>query len=284
MNEDSKQQSPWWEPTMGEFRWYLWKIGACSDSQKWLEVVLREMKLTSVREVYALFLDFIPEEGPYQSRVEIFPVKDAEDSVIWCPRDWFLWLWAANRPLRVRVPHSAARAVTILEDNDSIYADEAHYLKAKLTYENWCLFFKDELEDTWEIAKEDYISDFSESYRKAILFTGQDESTEDGGKPLDENYTTDDFTDAADTIIRENCQKFLDSEVWRRYMMAGVHRNWDVWRIAGHRFWMSHSGSGSGFLDDRMFGEFGGELQKLSESIGTQSTALVTTDRKIDIL
>lgn len=284
MNEDNKQQSPWWEPTMGELRWYLWKIGACSDSQKWLEKVLRDVKPSSVREVYALFLDFIPEEGPYQSRVEIFPVKDAEESVIWLPRDWLLWLWSANRPLRVSVPHNVERAVVILGQCHPLYAEDTGYLKEKLTYENWCLFFKEELEDTWEGAKEDYISDFNESYRKAILFTGQDESTEEGGSPLDENYTTDDFTDAANAIIWENCRKFLESEVWRRYMMAGVHRNWDVWRIAGHRLWMSRNGSGFRFLDDRMFGEFGGELQKLSESIGTQSTALVTTDRKIDIL
>ena len=280
-NEDNKQQSPW-EPTMGEFRWYLWRTGACLDSQRWLEKVLRDVKPSSVREIYALFLDFIPEdERMYDYDVEKF---SAEDSVTWCPRAWLSWLWESGHPGKITKPEESEKALMWLDYTVALGSDVTPILKAGLSYENWCLFFHDELVVMWEAAKEDYISDFSESYRKAILFTGQDESTEDGGKPLDENYTTDDFTDAADTIIRENCQKFLDSEVWRRYMMAGVHRNWDVWRIAGHRFWMSHSGSGSGFLDDRMFGEFGGELQKLSESIGTQSTALVTTDRKIDIL
>jgi hypothetical protein len=146
------------------------------------------------------------------------------------------------------------------------------------------MFFKDELEEAWETAKGDHISDFSESYRKAILFSGTDESTEDGGRPLDENYTTDDFTDAAETIIRENCQKFLDSEVWRKYMMSGVRRCWSAWGKAGHRFWLSHDGSGAGFLHDREWEEFDEELHKLSNSIGSHTGAMVTVDGKIDLI
>jgi hypothetical protein len=95
--------------------------------------------------------------------------------------------------------------------------------------------------------------DFLRSYFEAILFTGNDESDDSGGDPLDDNYSINDF--AYETLVEQvaQCEKFL--------AMSGVHAAInDDYDQAGYDFLMTRNGHGVGFWETDDWPEKAGKL------------------------
>jgi hypothetical protein len=81
---------------------------------------------------------------------------------------------------------------------------------------------------------------FTEAYIEAALWSSNDESTPQGGEPLDANYTAADI--AAETLARmvQDCKAFQNATA------ADIAT--DLER-AGHDFWLTRCGHGAGFWD-----------------------------------
>jgi hypothetical protein len=84
------------------------------------------------------------------------------------------------------------------------------------------------------------IDEFAEAYLDCALWASTDNSTEQGGEPLDANYDlTDIHPDSLATMLAE-CRLFLDDnaeDIGPRYSQAG------------HDFWLTRNGHGAGFWD-----------------------------------
>jgi hypothetical protein len=94
-----------------------------------------------------------------------------------------------------------------------------------------------------------------EYFFRAYLYCALWSSTDDDGDPLDSNYEYEDFSAECLAESLEDCRKFLE--------LAGEFSDYDR---AGHDFWLSRNGHGSGFFDSpEIYGEERAEfLQKES--------------------
>ena len=84
------------------------------------------------------------------------------------------------------------------------------------------------------------LDDFTRAYIECALWSTDDESTEQGGEPLDENYTVEDI--ARETLARmaADCQAFQEKH---GELIGGETER------AGHEFWLTRNGHGAGFWD-----------------------------------
>lgn len=89
---------------------------------------------------------------------------------------------------------------------------------------------------------------FTRSYLETALWSSNDESNEQGGDPLDQNYDLSDLdqkvvdqaiADCAD--FRKGCAELLEQAYGIRGYSEGK---------AGHDFWLSRNGHGAGFFDE----------------------------------
>jgi hypothetical protein len=78
-------------------------------------------------------------------------------------------------------------------------------------------------------------------YLSAALFSTTDESREDGGDPLDKNYSTADFAPEAIEKAKRDCERFQDEN-------ADDLSDFDL-EEAGADFWFTRCGHGVGFWD-----------------------------------
>lgn len=91
--------------------------------------------------------------------------------------------------------------------------------------------------------------EFTAAYIEALLFASTDESTPQGGEPLDSNYDVSDFMpDELAKIIRD-CKRFQDEN-------AADLVEYPTAR-AGHDFFLTRCGHGAGFWEN----DFGTEAQ-----------------------
>jgi hypothetical protein len=81
---------------------------------------------------------------------------------------------------------------------------------------------------------------FTRSYVETALWSSLDESNEQGGEPLDANYTIDDI---APETLNEMCAHC--AEFQRLYGALFLGRE----ARAGHDFWLTRNGHGAGFWD-----------------------------------
>lgn len=81
---------------------------------------------------------------------------------------------------------------------------------------------------------------FTRSYVTAALWS----STDDQGKPLDDNYTPRDIAPATLTRMEADCTRFL-AENETLLSESGLDDS-----RAGHCFWLNRNGHGSGFWDE----------------------------------
>jgi hypothetical protein len=81
---------------------------------------------------------------------------------------------------------------------------------------------------------------FLQAYIAVALWSSMDESTPEGGEPLDKNYGPDDL--ASDTLakMRADCEKFQAENA------TDIEGNEEQ---AGHDFWLTRNSHGSGFWD-----------------------------------
>lgn len=116
---------------------------------------------------------------------------------------------------------------------------------------------------------------FVRAYKRAALWSTNDESDERGGDPLDENYTIDDFTEEANVTIRRECWLFFRDN--RKDLLCQ-----DDTDAAGYDFWMTRNGHGVGFWEYPDWPRAEGErLTEEARKVG-ECWLVVTSDGKID--
>lgn len=111
----------------------------------------------------------------------------------------------------------------------------------------------------------DVNDDFVNAYIEAILFTEVD----DDDDPLDRKYEASDFDDDLIKKITEDCGKFL-AKCGHLITRENCKTNIDPFKQAGHDFWLTRNGHGSGFWDGdwkkRAATKLTAESQEMGES------------------
>lgn len=81
---------------------------------------------------------------------------------------------------------------------------------------------------------------FLQAYIVAALWSSMDESTPEGGEPLDKNYGPDDLAPETLARMRADCERFLAENA------SDVEGDDEQ---AGHDFWLTRNHHGCGFWD-----------------------------------
>jgi hypothetical protein len=103
---------------------------------------------------------------------------------------------------------------------------------------------------------------FTIAYLECALWSSTDESRDDGGDPLDDNYGLDDIApEALETAIND-CESFQET------CAADLEASGLSSEQAGHDFWLTRNGHGAGFWD-RGLGAIGERLSKASKPYGS---------------
>ena len=107
-----------------------------------------------------------------------------------------------------------------------------------------------------------------------MLWSSNDESNDQGGDPLDENYDQSDLSPEAMAIIKDDCEKFLD--------LAENTIDLDRFELGclGHDFWLTRNHHGAGFWDGDYPEDVGKVLTELSHKFG-EINPIVGDDGKI---
>ena len=111
---------------------------------------------------------------------------------------------------------------------------------------------------------------FTRAYIEAMLWSTNDESDEQGGEPLDKNYSADDIAPETMELIVEDCADFQERFghlIEDEPEVQGEDR-WNRWELAGHDFWLTRTESGAGFWDGD-WPEHGDELSDASKAYGS---------------
>lgn len=108
---------------------------------------------------------------------------------------------------------------------------------------------------------------FTRSYIATALWSSNDESTPQGGNPLDENYSISDIALETLAQMKADCQRFqadnrdtLD-ELYNSNAEQGP-------ACAGHDFWLTRCGHGAGFWDGDYPEPAGSILTKAAQAFG----------------
>lgn len=119
-------------------------------------------------------------------------------------------------------------------------------------------------------------SAFLRGYLAAALFTGTDESDEQGGEPLDKNYTIDDFSnDAIARAVRDT------NEFIKKYNDQLAETGADDEQL-GHDFWLTRNRHGTGFWDRNYPEPAAKTLTDAAHAMG-ECWVLVGDDNKIHL-
>lgn len=88
---------------------------------------------------------------------------------------------------------------------------------------------------------------FVQAYIEAALWSSTDNSTPQGGEPLDKNYSISDIAPESVRKMEEDCRLFQEQNtaLLESFYAAGH----DVAQ-AGHDFWLNRNGHGTGFWDE----------------------------------
>lgn len=117
----------------------------------------------------------------------------------------------------------------------------------------------------------DKLDTFTRSYIETALWSSNDESTPEGGEPMDANYGIDDIDTKTLTQMIDDCRKF--QETHKEDIETDLSR-------AGHDFWLTRNGHGAGFWDGDWDEEIGERLTEASKKIG-EFTLYVGDDKNI---
>jgi hypothetical protein len=123
-----------------------------------------------------------------------------------------------------------------------------------------------------------------DSFTRQYIATALWSSTDDGGTPLDYNYSPDDLHPSALAKMIADCAKFqadnaqLLSDAYAADLPSRPRDN-DAQGSAGHDFWLTRNSHGAGFWDGD-WSTFGDALTTASEAFG-ESNLYVGDDGKI---
>lgn len=85
-----------------------------------------------------------------------------------------------------------------------------------------------------------HLDAFTLAYLECALWSSTDNSRDDGGDPLDDNYGIEDMAQSAIDAAKEDCDDF---QAAHRTLIEGHEER------AGHDFWLTRNGHGAGFWD-----------------------------------
>jgi hypothetical protein len=106
------------------------------------------------------------------------------------------------------------------------------------------------------------LEQFLTAYIVAALWSTHDESTESGGEPLENNYNLTDLAPETLASMRADCAAFLRDNADDLALYAEQqpgNEQYTAADLAGHDFWLTRNGHGTGFWD-RGLGVLGGRL------------------------
>lgn len=116
------------------------------------------------------------------------------------------------------------------------------------------------------------LKSFTDSYIETALWSTNDESNESGGVPLDRNYSQSDIDAETLAAMKRDCDEFYsaEEEFWLpEEYGAGAQVGIDDER-AGHDFWLTRNGHGTGFWDEEDLSEENQKhLSDASKKFGT---------------
>jgi hypothetical protein len=107
------------------------------------------------------------------------------------------------------------------------------------------------------------------AYITCALWSTNDESTPQGGEPLDKNYSPDDLAPETRAKMRADCEAFVKSAHADLKEYAGMSR--DFWDNVGHDFWLTRNGHGAGFWDGDWPEPQASRLTEASKAMGEVS-------------
>lgn len=139
----------------------------------------------------------------------------------------------------------------------------------------------------------DKLNEFTRAYIECALWSSTDNSTEQGGDPLDKNHSIEDLPEATVKRMADDCDKFQKEhamllDVAYAIESAEAMHPGDladapapkIGRVqygfpsdgysesnAGHDFWLTRNGHGAGFWD-RDLGDVGDKLSEASKAAG----------------
>ena len=91
------------------------------------------------------------------------------------------------------------------------------------------------------------LEQFVMAYIEAALWSSNDESTPDGGEPLDKNHTPSDVDKKTRTDMEVDCRRFITTNYTDLITYDASEFTWA--QMGGHEFWLSRNGHGTNFLD-----------------------------------
>lgn len=97
---------------------------------------------------------------------------------------------------------------------------------------------------------------FLKAYIIAALWSSNDESREDGGDPLDDNYSMDDLAPETLATMAADCAvfKYKYKSLWAD--AESPNGEYSIDERAGHDYWLTRNGHGAGFWDrPEIYGE-----------------------------
>jgi hypothetical protein len=111
-------------------------------------------------------------------------------------------------------------------------------------------------------------NEFVDAYLEAALWSTSDESDEYGGVALDQNYSIDDIAPETLARLKKDARLFLQmNESSIEADDSPAIRKHGRYALAGHDFWLTQNGHGSGFWDGD-WPQFGELLTEASKRFG----------------
>jgi hypothetical protein len=103
------------------------------------------------------------------------------------------------------------------------------------------------------------LDEFTQAYIEAALWSSTDQSDDQGGEPLDKNYSVEDIAEESMKKIREDCVKFQEKHA--DLISEDLSR-------AGHDFWLTRARHGAGYWDGDWPEEAGKTLTEAAHTYG----------------
>jgi len=123
------------------------------------------------------------------------------------------------------------------------------------------------------VPNESNIAKFIAAYLTTALWSSTDESRDDGGDLIDQNYGVSDISPGSLAAMSGDCRNFLteiggviESAIETGKVICGS--DFDEWERAGHDFWLTRNGHGAGFWDGDWPEPFAARLTDAAESAG----------------
>lgn len=118
------------------------------------------------------------------------------------------------------------------------------------------------------------LEEVTRHYIVAMLWSTTDESTPEGGEPMDSKYDESDLDSAFAAQCRADCESFIakGAEWLTESNLIGFRNGATLDSMIGHDFWLTRVGHGAGFWDGDWQSDasngLDGPLTRLAKSFG----------------